>query len=51
MATQEECESMGMDYVPGYKKRDGSYVSGFCRARKQNMNGNVINRDDYDSDE
>ncbi len=31
MVSREECESMGMEFVEGYHRPDGTYVRSFCR--------------------
>jgi len=30
---KEECEGMGKEYVEGYRKKDGTYVKGYCKTR------------------
>ena len=31
---EEHCRERNMDYVPGYRKDDGTYVHGYCRHTK-----------------
>lgn len=33
MVTKEECEMMGGIYIPGYKKKDGTYVKAYCKSK------------------
>ena len=34
MVTREECESLDMDFIYGFKRSDNSYDKGFCRKRR-----------------
>ena len=46
---KEECESRGYrEYVEGHRRKDGTWVNGFCRTKRRNQGGEWTQKTQWD---